>query len=286
MEENTMQKEIRTALRDEGLSIEAYHFEGIAQPFPSHFHDYYVIGLVEKGERCLSCRSQEYLIRPGDILLFNPGDSHSCVQTGTEAFHYRAVNIEKEVMLDLAEEITGSRTLPGFSQTVIHDQEAACCLGTLHQMIMNGSEELGKEENLLLLLSLLIRRYGQPFEACIPECREEIEKACAYMEQHCAQRISLDQICRHTGLSKSTLLRAFAKSKGVTPYRYLEAIRISQAKKLLERGVSPIEAAWRTGFYDQSHFTNYFSRFIGLAPGLYRDIFMKKKSAEGEHHGT
>ena len=28
-----------------------------------------------------------------------------------------------------------------------------------------------------------------------------------------------------------------------------------------------------TGFSDQSHFTNYFSRFIGLAPGVYRDIF-------------
>lgn len=28
-----------------------------------------------------------------------------------------------------------------------------------------------------------------------------------------------------------------------------------------------------TGFADQSHFTNSFSRFIGLAPGVYREIF-------------
>ena len=132
MEENTMQKEIRTALRDEGLSIEAYHFEGIAQPFPSHFHDYYVIGLVEKGERCLSCRNQEYLIRPGDILLFNPGDSHSCVQTGTEAFHYRAVNIEKEVMLNLAGKLPEAALFPAFPRqsSMTRKPPAALALST------------------------------------------------------------------------------------------------------------------------------------------------------------
>lgn len=149
---------------------------------------------------------------------------------------------------------------------------------------MNGSLEFGKEESLLLMLSLLIQRYGQPFEECIPECREEIEQACAFMEEHFTERIYLDQICRHAGLSKSTLLRAFTKSKGVTPYCYLENIRIGAAKKLLEQGVAPIEAALQTGFSDQSHFTNYFNRFIGLAPGVYREIFLKGDGTGGEQH--
>lgn len=30
------------------------------------------------------------------------------------------------------------------------------------------------------------------------------------------------------------------------------------------------------GFSDQSHFTNYFSRFIGLTPGAYREIFLHR----------
>lgn len=107
------------------------------------------------------------------------------------------------------------------------------------------------------------------------------------MEQHYAERICLDQICRCAGLSKSTLLRAFAKSKGVTPYSYLENIRVGKAKRLLEQGVPPIEAALRTGFSDQSHFTNYFSRFIGLAPGIYRDIFRDMEGVPHKgQHGT
>jgi transcriptional regulator GlxA family with amidase domain len=101
------------------------------------------------------------------------------------------------------------------------------------------------------------------------------------MEEHFAERLCLDQICRQVGLSKSTLLRAFTKSKGVTPYNYLENIRIGAAKKLLEQGAPPVEAALQTGFSDQSHFTNYFSRFIGLAPGVYREIFLDKEAAHG-----
>lgn len=277
-----MKREARTVVYDEALRIEAYRFEGIIQPFPNHFHEYYVIGFVEDGERFLSCKNREYTIKKGNIVLFNPGDNHACVQSDDGTLDYRGINITKEVMLDLAEEVTGRRELPGFSENVIFNEEVICCLHPLHEMIMKGSCEFGKEENLLLLISLLIGRYSQPFESCTPECREEIEKACAFMEQHFADRIYLDQICRHVGLSRSTLLRAFTKSKGVTPYSYLENIRIGEAKKLLELGVPPIEAAMQTGFSDQSHFSNYFNRFIGLAPGLYRDIFLEKKSTEGK----
>ncbi len=104
-------------------------------------------------------------------------------------------------MLELAEEVTGKRELPGFSKNVICDEEIACHLHPLHEMVMKGTGEFKKEETLLFLLSYLIQNYGKPFESCIPECRQEIEKACEYMTAHFTERIYLDQICRHAGLS-------------------------------------------------------------------------------------
>lgn len=62
----------------------------------------------------------------------------------------------------------------------------------------------------------------------------------------------------------------------------METIRINEAKKLLEKGITPIVAAMQTGFSDQSHFTNYFNRFIGLTPGIYRDIFQNKNTGGGK----
>ena len=44
----------------------------------------------------------------------------------------------------------------------------------------------------------------------------------------------------------------------------------------------PAEAALRTGFSDQSHFTNYFNRVIGLTPGVYREIFLEREEQDGK----
>lgn len=275
-----MKKAIKTVVYDDELQVEAYRFQGIMQPFPNHFHSYYVIGFVENGTRILSCKNQEYCIKKGDIVLFHPGDNHACVQSTEEALDYRGISITEERMLALTEEITGKAELPGFSQNVLQDAEAACYLRTLHELVMQGGSVFEKEENLILLLSNLMQQYGQAFEYSIPVCSAEIEKACSYMQEHYAKRICLEEICHFAGLSRSTLLRAFTRMKGVTPYCYLENIRIGNAKKLLEQGVLPVDAALQTGFTDQAHFTNYFSRFIGVAPGVYRKIFSEKQKEE------
>ncbi len=272
-----MRKEFKTIVYDEDLQIEAYRFDGMLQPFPNHFHDYYVIGFMENGERRLSCKNQEYNIRKGDILLFNPGDNHTCIQSDDGTLDYRGFNISKEVMLRLTTEITGKSELPVFTKTVIQNVDITCYLRLLHEAVLRCSDEFDREEYLFLLLSMLISQYSQPFSCCIPDCVEEIEKSCVFMKQHFREHICLDQICNCAGLSKSTLLRAFTRTKGITPYCYLENVRIGEAKKLLEQGVTPADAALQTGFSDQSHFTNYFRNFIGLTPAAYREIFSNKQ---------
>lgn len=192
-----MKKEVRTVCYDEELHLEAYRFEGIVQPFPNHFHDYYVIGFMEAGTRCLSCKNTEYMIKQGDILLFNPNDNHGCTQSEEGTFDYRGINIPVSTMLSLSEEILRS------------------CLKSLHEMLLFGGEKFEKEEMLFLFMSMLMERYGQPFESCIPECQEEIEAACLFMEEHYSDHISLEQLCQCSTLSKSTLLKAFTKVKSV-----------------------------------------------------------------------
>ena len=59
---------------------------------------------------------------------------------------------------------------------MIADEEVACYLRLLHELVMKGSREFGKEEHMLLLISILIQQYEQPFESCIPECRLRLKK--------------------------------------------------------------------------------------------------------------
>ena len=141
-------------------------------------------------------------------------------------------------------------------------------------MIMEGEKDFRKEETFFLLLEQLINEYTQQADSTA-EPKQSIEASviCEFLEEHYAENITLTDLCKLTGLSKYYLIRSFTKQRGITPYSYLETIRIDKAKKMLEQGVLPIDVALQAGFTDQSHFTNFFKKFIGLTPKQYMNIF-------------
>ncbi len=280
-----MNRKKQTVLYDKNLHIETYDFKGLVQPFPNYFHEYYVIGLMENGQRRLSCKNRNYTISKGDIVLFNPRDNHSCIRVSDSPLDYRGFHISRETMSPLYQEITGRPGLPVFSHSVIRNEKAAGCLRLLHDLIAGNASALEKEETLLFLLTLLISHREPISDWDLPAYGPEIEKACDFIRAHYRERLCLEQICHCAGLSKSTLLRAFTACKGITPYCYLENVRIGKAKKLLAQGMAPVDAALLTGFSDQSHFSNCFRRFLGVSPGIYRDIFTHKHHSGGESHG-
>lgn len=269
-----MSKETRTVKFDAELKVEAYHFEGIMQKFPNHFHEYYVIGFIESGRRCLSCKNKVYTIEPGDLLLFNPGDNHTCEQCDGRALDYRCINIQQETIRRAVFEITGQSFLPYFTEQVVFHSELVSLLKELHLMIMQEEKDFRKEELFLFLLEQLIEEYTDQDTPLLKlEQNTEIRAACEFLKQNYMNNITLDDLSNLTGLSKYYLLRSFTRQKGISPYSYLITIRINEAKKLLEQGTSPIDAALRTGFADQSHFSNFFKKQIGLTPRQYMRIF-------------
>lgn len=268
-----MRKEIRTVKYDTDLKVEAYLFQGVMQKFPNHFHEYYVIGFIEGGRRHLSSKNKEYTVEAGDLLLFNPYDNHACEQIDGRALDYRCINIQSAVMGKAVTEITGRDQMPSFSLQVIKQSELVFLLKELHLMIMEGDTGFRKEEIFFFLLQQLLEEYTEEVLFAQREQRAEVQLICEYLEENYMHNIKLDDLSVLTGLSKYYLLRFFTKEKGISPYSYLETIRIDRAKKLLEQGVAPIDAALQTGFVDQSHFSNFFKKFIGLTPKQYMNIF-------------
>ncbi|HCH6636669.1 TPA: AraC family transcriptional regulator [Clostridioides difficile] len=274
-----MKQEERTVCFDRELKIEAYRFKGIIQKFPNHFHEHYVIGFIEKGQRYLSCKNKEYTTSTGDLLLFNPFDSHTCEQIDDKVLDYRCINIKPEIMKKTVFEITGKNYLPKFNQPVIFRSELVPLLQELHYIIMEEELDFKKEELFFFLIEQLIEEHTEPnLQSNLENTNIEIQAVCDYLENNYAEHIVLDELSTIAGMNKYSLLRNFTKLKGITPYRYLENIRVNKAKKLLEKGVEPIDAAIQTGFVDQSHFTNFFKNFIGLTPKQYQNIFINNDS--------
>lgn len=261
-----MANETREAVYDGDLGLEAFRLRGLSRPFPMHFHEHYVFGLVEAGKRELRLGEKRLAVESGCVLMFAPGESHGCVQCGGE-LDYRGLNVPVRSVNAL---MCGGR-LPRAGENVRRGVELCQAFRRAHEAVMDRAPESGRRELMKRLLTLLTRECGA---AELPkECRSEVESACEFIQSNYSRRISLDELCRHVGMSRAALERMFAAEKGLSPHRYLESVRVSHAKRLLGRGVTPGESALLTGFSDQSHFTNRFRTLTGLAPGLYGGIF-------------
>ncbi|MGE7090489.1 AraC family ligand binding domain-containing protein [Lysinibacillus sp. NPDC048646] len=269
-----MLNEIRTVYLDSDLNIEAYRFKGIMQKFPAHFHEYYVIGFIEEGQRYLVCKGEEYIINPGDLLLFNPYDTHSCEQIDGKTLDYRCINVTPETMKKMVLGINGNECLPNFNQNVLYHSELVTDLRELHLKISQDENELKKEELFLYLLEELIQSYSDlTILPTASETSHEIKTVCIYLEENYTKTITLNDLSTLVGWSKYHLLRTFTKKMGISPNSYLETTRVNHAKKLLEQGIKPIEVTFLTGFSDQSHLTKFFKRQVGLTPKQYMRIF-------------
>lgn len=271
--------EERTVHFDQDLQIEAYRFHAIIKKFPKHFHPYYVIGFIEGGQRRMFCQNQEYIIGKGDILLFNPYDNHGCEQFDHKPLDYRSLNIEPEVL----EKVFQHK--PHFKAPVVSQSELAKQLYDLHQMITEEAPALNKQEAFYFLMKQLIETYSDTPEekasaANANANEQKVQDVQQYIETHLTENISLDDLGELVSMNKYSLLRAFTKFRGITPYRYLQTIRVNYAKELLAQGMKPIDVAAAAGFSDQSHLTHFFSEFIGLTPGQYQQIFEKQVTAK------
>lgn len=83
--------------------------------------------------------------------------------------------------------------------------------------------------------------------------------------------ISLAELATECRLSRSYFARAFKKSTGESPHRWLLGQRVETAKHMLLHSETPLsEIALAVGFSDQSHLTKVFARAVGATPGAWR----------------
>lgn len=115
----------RTIKHDEVLGLEAFCLQGYAQPFPKHFHDYYVLGFVVSGERELLCNGLNLQVFPGNLLIFNPRDNHEYVSTSrAPLLHYLGFNILKIELLKLVPELVRNPILTAVFERKLRDVES------------------------------------------------------------------------------------------------------------------------------------------------------------------
>ena len=111
--------------------------------------------------------------------------------------------------------------------------------------------------------------------------QEIIESSKTYIEENYNTDISLSDIAGYVYMSTSHFARTFKKTYGISPIQYLLAVRITNAKTLLEETNLKVgDIATAVGFSAQQRFNDIFKKHVGISPGehrqKYRDSFLNK----------
>jgi YesN/AraC family two-component response regulator len=98
-----------------------------------------------------------------------------------------------------------------------------------------------------------------------------VRRAMRYLQEHCLEPVSLEEVARHVGVGKYTLSREFKQVTNVSLHRYHLQLRIAKATELMFDPRHTItQVAQMVGFHDLPHFDKVFKALVGMIPRAYR----------------
>lgn len=106
----------------------------------------------------------------------------------------------------------------------------------------------------------------------------KMTRAFYYMTRNISERISLDDIADHIGMSKFSLSRIFSNQLLIPPFEWLWRFRMSLAHELLQLPLKwdIQQIAFKCGFTSPAHFSRAFKKVYGITPGRYRRMIEQR----------
>lgn len=237
-------------------------YRGLSQPFVAHEHGHYVIGLVKEGNRDLLCNGNLFTVSPGDMIILNPGDVHSCAQTDGAHFAYDSIAIDRALFDSV--KLHGPKSTDPAAIELLHD-----CFTHI-----NANEHDNLLESLYLLSEALTETQSTDQDHNVHD--EAAQHVFARFCGNLSETPNLEDLAQAEGLSSYALIRAYRKRFSITPMQHLASLRIECACELLAQGVDPAFVAAETGFADQAHLTRVFKQRVGTTPAAYRKMTAKQ----------
>ena len=108
-----------------------------------------------------------------------------------------------------------------------------------------------------------------------------VQHAVTTIRERFWEPLTLDDLARTAMVSKYYFLRVFTRVTGVTPGRFLCAVRIQEAKRLLmTTELTVAEIAVRVGYSSTGSFTRRFTELVGASPTHYRRLSLPGEKQE------
>jgi AraC family transcriptional regulator len=212
---------------------------------------------------------------PGSVLLVSRGTEDSVFFPG--AVRRVLLNLEPSLLKRAYPDIDTGRDVEFIDQWGVSDPQIEFILRALEADLEAGIPAGGLfGESLLCALAVHLQNRYAVTRPPIPQLRNGLPRArlnrvIEFIDANLDGEIGLSALAETAGMSAHYFCELFKQSVHLSPHQFVLRRRIDRARTLLnDPAMTVFEAAVRSGFVDQSHFTKMFRRVVGVTPTAYR----------------
>lgn len=241
--------------------------------YEKHAHEEFALGVTLAGRQDFTCKGTRFKNPPGNIILFNPEDVHDGCPGNKTILKYTMLYIPPDQLAPLIDCFAGRKgTAHRIAETVFHDPLLRAHILSFTRLISGeNSTKLEQELHLYEIAKRLAKRLGKLQKAQRTRSKDpSLLGVRDYIHDNIEKELSIDELCGVAHISKYHFIRLFRSQFGITPHKYVLSCRVNQARKALETGTAPSDAAQMAGFADVSHLNRNFKRIYGTTPKRYQ----------------
>ena len=250
---------------------------------------------VDKGSVIVQGGEQQFTLHAGDIIFHEPNEFHAIRSVGSSSPNLVAVSFVshspamdefrgKKMTLNMEERTLVSHILNAAREVLSTPMNVP----SVEQVELRTDAPIGSQQMVLMYLELFLvtvlqneakpdvsprRRITGTFVSPVElsGTREKrLQEITEFMEFRICEQLSLDELCEHFSLSRSSIQKLFQKEKGCGPMEFFNRMKIQRAKDMIRDGRKNLtEIAGFLSYSSLPYFSKQFKKATGMAPMKY-----------------
>ena len=228
----------------------------------SRYCDFIQLYWCISGTGCFIMNGKEHLLQPGFVCFYRRGDQHRA-QALTESWNYRWFTFDgKEadaILNGFAYSVQPFFAGPCPEYLFIKMTEEICDLTPF------GLRKIGITAYDIMTRVGGVPQYANRNDQLVMRCIELIK------ENFDEPETGINLLAEELEVHRSTLNRAFKDKIKMSPIKYLTAVRVQNALRMLRQTSLPVaEIGKKNGYNDPCYFSKVIKKAIGVSPELFR----------------
>ncbi|WP_420539563.1 helix-turn-helix domain-containing protein [Paenibacillus polymyxa] len=232
---------------------------------------YFYFIFVLEGQAEFIYKEKKYRVQKSDVFCFFPHLAHEFYTDQEHPLQKVWIAFEGPKSLALLERIGINPSKPFIANAV--SEEILELISNLFS-IANDHNRQGSDLARLITLHQIFEELSRNTSGALRNsvCSDYwLQQGKDYIEMHYCDRVTIEQIAEHVGVDRAHFSRKFHSTFLISPAKYLQTLKINEAKRLLEQTTYNLSIiAQSIGYTDMSTFSKAFKKTAGIPPREYR----------------